>query len=42
MPICHATLHQLKVFDALARHMSVARTAEALHLPSPAVSIQVK
>lgn len=42
MPIRHATLHQLKIFDALARHMSVARTAEALHLTPPAVSIQVK
>ena len=42
MPIRHATLHQLKIFDALALHMSVARTAEALHLTPPAVSIQVK
>jgi len=42
MPIRHATLHQLKIFDTLARYMSVARTAEALHLTPPAVSIQVK
>jgi len=42
MTIRHATLHQLKIFDALAHHMSVARTAEALHLTPPAVSIQVK
>ena len=42
MPIRHATLHQLKIFDVLARHTSVARTAEALHLTPPAVSIQVK
>lgn len=42
MPVRHATLHQLKIFDTLARHMSVARTAEALHLTPPAVSIQVK
>ena len=42
MPIRHATLHQLKIFETLAHHMSVARTAEALHLTPPAVSIQVK
>jgi len=42
MPIRHATLHQLKIFDALVRHMSVTRAAEALHLTPPAVSIQVK
>ena len=42
MPIRHATLHQLKIFDALANHMSFTRTAEALHLTPPAVSIQVK
>jgi DNA-binding transcriptional LysR family regulator len=42
MPIRHATLHQLKIFDTLARHMSITRTAEALHLTPPAVSIQVK
>ena len=42
MPIHHATLHQLKIFETLAHHMSVARTAEALHLTPPAVSIQVK
>ncbi|MDA8327648.1 MAG: LysR family transcriptional regulator [Betaproteobacteria bacterium] len=38
----HATLHQLKIFDAVARHMSFARAAEELHLTPPAVSIQVK
>jgi DNA-binding transcriptional LysR family regulator len=42
MPIRHATLHQLKIFDTLARHMSITRAAEALHLTPPAVSIQVK
>jgi len=42
LPIRHATLHQLKIFDTLSRHMSVARAAEALHLTPPAVSIQVK
>lgn len=42
MPIRRATLHQLRIFDALARHMSITRTAEVLHLTPPAVSIQVK
>ncbi len=42
MPIHHATLHQLKIFETLTHHMSVARTAEALHMTPPAVSIQVK
>ena len=42
MPIHHATLHQLKIFDAVARHMSFARAAEELHLTPPALSIQVK
>lgn len=34
MPIRHATLHQLKIFEALSQHMSISRTAEALHLVS--------
>ncbi|OYV75273.1 MAG: LysR family transcriptional regulator [Chromatiales bacterium 21-64-14] len=42
MPIRRATLHQLRIFDALAHHMGITRTAEALHLTPPAVSIQVK
>ena len=42
MPIHHATLHQLKIFNAVARHMSFARAAEELHLTPPALSIQVK
>ena len=42
MPIHHATLHQLKIFDAVARHLSFARAAEELHLTPPALSIQVK
>jgi DNA-binding transcriptional LysR family regulator len=42
MPLRHATLHQLKIFDILARRMSFARAAEELHLTSPALSIQVK
>lgn len=42
MPIRHATFNQLRIFEALSRHLSVARTAEALHLSPPAISIQVK
>jgi len=42
MPIRRATLHQLRIFDALAQQMSITRTAETLHLTPPAVSIQVK
>ncbi len=42
MALHHATLHQLKIFNTLVRYMSVARTAKALHLSPPAVSIQVK
>ncbi|TAJ81117.1 MAG: LysR family transcriptional regulator [Gallionellaceae bacterium] len=42
MPIHHATLHQLKIFDAVARNLSFARAAEELHLTPPALSIQVK
>ena len=42
MSIQHATLHQMKIFHALAQHLSVAKTARALNLSPPAVSIQVK
>lgn len=42
MAIHRATLHQLKIFDAVARHMSFARAAEELYLTPPALSIQVK
>ena len=37
----HATLRQLKVFEAVARHLSYSRAAEELHLTQPAVSTQV-
>ncbi len=36
------TLHQLKVFEAAARHGSFTRAAEELFLTQPTVSIQVK
>lgn len=38
----NATLRQLKVFESAARHLSVTRAAEELHLTPPAVSIQIR
>ncbi len=38
----HVTLRQLKVFEAVGRHLSFSRAAEELHLTQPAVSMQVK
>lgn len=38
----HATLQQLRLFDAVARHKSITRAAEDVHLTQPAVSIQIK
>ena len=38
----HATLRQLKVFEAVARLTSYSRAAEELHLTQPAVSTQVR
>ena len=38
----HATLRQLKVFEAVARLLSFSRAADELHLTQPAVSTQVK
>jgi LysR family transcriptional regulator, low CO2-responsive transcriptional regulator len=42
MPLRHATLRQLKVFEAVARALSFSRAAAELHLTQPAVSMQVK
>ena len=42
MNLRHATLHQLRVFLAVARHNSFARAAEQLHLSPPTLSLQVK
>lgn len=36
------TLHQLRIFMAVARHHSYSRAAEELHLTQPAVSAQVR
>jgi len=38
----HATLRQLKVFEAVARLASFSRAAEELHLTQPAVSTQIR
>ena len=38
----NATLRQLRVFSAVARHLSFARAAEELRLTAPAVSMQIK
>lgn len=42
MNLRHATLHQLRIFRAVASHASFARAAEALHLSPPTLSLQVK
>lgn len=36
------TLHQLAIFDALARHGNMTRAAAELHMTTPALSIQVR
>ena len=38
----NVTLRQMKVFAAVARHLSFTRAARELHLTQPAVSQQVK
>jgi LysR family transcriptional regulator, low CO2-responsive transcriptional regulator len=42
MPLHHATLRQLKVFEAAVRNLSFSRAADELHLTQPGVSMQVK
>ncbi len=36
------TLRQLEIFEVVARHVSITRAAEVLHLTQPSVSIQLK
>lgn len=36
------TLRQLRIYDAVAHHLSYSRAAEALYLTQPAVSMQIK
>lgn len=38
----HATFRQLEIFEAIARHGSFTRAAEALHLTQPTVSMQIR
>jgi len=38
----HLTIRQLRVYDAVAHHLSYSRAAESLHLTQPAVSMQIK
>lgn len=38
----HLTLRQLEIFGEAARHASLTRAAENLHLSQPAVSMQIK
>ena len=38
----HVSLRQLKIFEAVARHLSYTRAAEELFLTQPAVFTQVK
>lgn len=40
--VLNFTLHQLRVFGTVARHRSMTKAAEDLHMTQPAVSIQVK
>jgi DNA-binding transcriptional LysR family regulator len=42
MSMKNVTLRQLRVFEAVGRHLSFSRAAEELHLTQPAVSMQVQ
>ncbi len=36
------TLHQLQIFDSVARHLNETKASEELHMSQPAVSLQLK
>lgn len=38
----HPTVHQLRIFEAIVRHGSFSRAAEAMHLTQPTVSMQIR
>ena len=42
MDLRHISLHQLRLFLSLGKHLSFTRAAQELHLTQPAVSIQIK
>lgn len=42
MLLRHLTLHQLKIFTVLVRHLNMTRAAEELHMTPAALSIQIK
>lgn len=42
MNLRNITLHQLRLYNSLGKHLSFTRAAEELHLSQPAVSIQIK
>ncbi len=42
MLLRRVTLHQLKIFTSLARHLNMTRAAEELHMTPAALSIQIK
>ncbi len=42
MDLRRITLHQLRLFLSLGKHLSFTRAADELHLTQPAVSIQIK
>lgn len=38
----HMTLHQLRIFSAVAKHLNVTKASEELHITQPAVSRQLR
>jgi DNA-binding transcriptional LysR family regulator len=38
----NATFRQLRFFNAVARHLSFAKAAVAMHVSAPAVTMQIK
>ena len=36
------TLHQLRIFEAVARHLNITRASQELHMSQPAVLQQLK
>ncbi len=42
MSVRHVTLHQLRIFTVLARHLNMTRAAHELHQTPAALSIQIK